>query len=78
MEAQNIARKRKLKKSNWDAKLDEGKRKKVKAKKVEGEDLGASNLFGRSNPFFRKQAKHMRMGGSKGQGGDKDAKRRKR
>ena len=45
-------------------------------KKVEGEDPAAQN-FGRKNPFFKKQAQHLRLGGVKGQGGE-DAKRRKR
>jgi len=76
METQKLARKRKLRKSNWDAKLDEGKRKKVKAKKVEGDDPASQN-FGRKNPFFKKQAQHLRLAGAKGQGGE-DAKRRKR
>ncbi|GMH97272.1 hypothetical protein TrVE_jg6337 [Triparma verrucosa] len=74
-EASALNRKRKLRKSNWDEKLDEGKRKKVKGKKVEGATF---EKVGKENPFFKKQSQNMRLGGGKKGGSGKDFDRRKR
>ncbi|GMI16117.1 hypothetical protein TrLO_g4847 [Triparma laevis f. longispina] len=74
-EAAALDRKRKLRKSNWDEKLDEGKRKKVKGKKVESV---AFDKVGKDNPFFRQQSKNARFSGGKKGGQGKDYDRRKR
>ena len=73
--ASALNRKRKLRKSNWDEKLDEGKRKKVKGKKVEGATF---EKVGKENPFFKKQSQNMRLGGGKKGSSGKDFDRRKR
>jgi hypothetical protein len=79
MLAAEVARKRKLKKSNWDAKLDEGKLKKVKGKSVD--DAGRwgdiKDMKPNENPFHRTQSKNatLNRGSAKGGGGGGGGKR---
>ena len=68
-----MSRKRKLKKSNWDMKLDEGKTKKSKGKSVDDEGRWGDivNQEAKKNPFHRTQQKNANLnkGGRKGNEG---------